>query len=165
MKKIISVLLLACMLTGVLAGCQKQDAPVPENLDLTEVYTAILDAQGEKKNELVLLEEPLDGDYIQSAYPGVTDVACKQLVAYVAPVAGFATEIILAETEKDEDVQTVKDIFQSRIDAAKSDTFYPDTAAFWEKNAQIQNVGRYVAMIVLPDGYTIPENVFVQDAG
>ena len=41
-----------------------------------------------------------------------------------------------------------------------SDTTYPETAIHWANNGQVHTYGNYVCMIVLPEGYIIPENVF-----
>ena len=38
----------------------------------------------------------------------------------------------------------------------------PDVNKIWERNAVVQLKGNYVAMIALPDGYTIPEDVFAK---
>ena len=161
MKKLL-VLTLALLTMLTLAACGGETAKAPENLDLEAVYQGILDAQGDKKDSLTMLPEPEDSVFVASSYPGLSDIACKQKVCYLAPVSGWATEVLLVEVEKAEDVETVKEIFQKRIDAAKSDTDYAETAAQWE-NAQVQSAGNYVGMIVLTEEYTIPENVFAAD--
>ena len=160
MKKIISLLLAAACLTAVLTACGKTADKAPENLDLEAVYQAILAAQPADQDELVMWPETMDEtSYIANVYVGLPDVAMKQSVCYAAPVSGWATEVVLVEVEDSADVKTVQDIFQARIDLAKDDTSYPETAAAWQ-NAVIQTAGNYVGMIVLPDGYTIPEDVF-----
>lgn len=156
MKKI-TILLLCCLLT-LLPACGG-GSDVPEDLDLEQVYQAILSAQGDGADELVMFSEEEDGSYVTSTYPGLTDVARKQTVIYVAPVSGFATEVVLVEVENSSDVATVQDIFEARIETAQDDAFYPDTAAQWQ-NAQVQTAGNYVGMIVLPDGFTVPDDVF-----
>ena len=52
------------------------------------------------------------------------------------------------------------DIFQARIDMGADNTNYPESAAGWQLYAQVQKSGNFVCMIVLPEGYVIPENVF-----
>ncbi len=156
--KAISRLLFIVLVFAALTGCNRQN--VPTNLDMEEVYQAILDAQGDNKGRLILFPEPEDSAYVAELYPGLSDISLKQQAVYIAPVTGFATEIILVEVENSKDTDTVKDIFQSRIDAAVADTTYPETAAQWKKNAQVQAAGNYVCMIVLSDEYVIPEDVF-----
>lgn len=156
--KAISRLLVIVLTLIALTGCSKQKTP--DNLDLEAVYQAILDAQGANKDQLILFPEPKDSAYVTELYPGLSDIELKQQVVYIAPVTGFATEIILVEVENSKDTDTVKEIFQSRIDAAVADTTYPETAAQWRKNAKVQAAGNYVCMIVLSDEYVIPEDVF-----
>lgn len=127
------------------------------SLDLNKIYQTLLDMQT-NEDQLVMFES--DDMEIDNFYPGLNDIAFKQKVCYMAAVTGFATEILMVETENSSDVKKVQDIFQKRIDDAASDTGYPETAAIWQKNAQIQTKGNYVCMIVLPDGYTIPDDIF-----
>ena len=58
------------------------------------------------------------------------------------------------------DVDAAKAILQDRIDSGANDTGYPENAVLWQNNAQIQVQGNCLCLIALPDGYTIPENVF-----
>ena len=172
MKRILTCAIAAVLALGLLAGCCQEvkpngtggsqgnasgsDEPAKE-LDLNKAYQALLDMQT-GDDELVMLEA---GDDEQNAYyPGLSDITLKQRVFYMAPVSGFACEVLMVETENAADARTVKELFQKRIDDAAEDTIYPDTAELWQKNAQVQSQGNYVCMIVLPDGYTIPDNIF-----
>ena len=58
------------------------------------------------------------------------------------------------------DVDAAKAILQDRIDSGAGDTGYPENAVLWQNNAQVQVQGNCLCLIALPDGYTIPENVF-----
>ncbi len=156
MKRMIAVFGAAALLFCLLAGCAEEGS---NPLVLEEVYQSILAAQGEKQSELVLFPES-DPAFFDSFYPGLNDVELTQQVYYIAPVAGAACEVLLLEVADQSDTQAVKDICQARIDAAAADTVYPDVAVIWARNAQVQSAGRYVAMIALPTGFTIPENVF-----
>ncbi|MGN0967882.1 MAG: DUF4358 domain-containing protein [Oscillospiraceae bacterium] len=141
------------------ANTPPEDA-VQQHLALEDVYQAILDAQtGNGQEELVLFPES-NPDALNSYYPGLADIELAQQLYYTPPVYGHACEILLVEVARKDDVQAVKDIFQARIDQAASDTAYPENAEPWARNAQVQADGCYVCMIVLPDGFTIPENVF-----
>lgn len=121
MKKIIT-LALACIMAFALTACSGNGDTdkVPENLDLATVYQGILDAQGENKDSLVLLEEPETSGYMAELYAGLTDIPRKQTVFYMAPVSGFATEVLLVEVENKEDIEAVKEIFQKRIDIPRT---------------------------------------------
>ena len=74
-------------------------------------------------------------------------------------MTGYACEILLVEVAED-DVDAAKAILQDRIDSGANDTGYPENAVLWQNNAQIQTQGNCLCMIALPDGCTIPENVF-----
>lgn len=165
MKKLISAVL-AFVLVFSLAACAKSPAekptepPVPADLNLENVYQSILDAQKDTgKEELVMFPE-YDADLIGSFYNGLADVELKQQVVYMPPVTGYACEIVLVEVADSANVKTVMDIFQARINSGANDAGYPENAVLWQNNAKVQSAGNYVAMVALPDGYVIPENVF-----
>lgn len=145
------------MLLCAVTACGKEE--FNKELMLEDVYQSILTAQGEKQGELILFLES-DPGYFESFYPGLNEIELAQQVYYIAPIAGAACEVLLVEVTRQEDVQGVRDIFQARIDRAAKDTVYPDVAEVWARTAQVQSAGRYVAMIALPDGFSIPENVF-----
>lgn len=159
MKKILSMLLVFLMLIS-LCGCgsEKNDAPEPGTA-LDTFYQAIMDAQPEDVEELILFEE-FNPDLIASVYPGLDRVELSQQVYYMPPIATHPCEIVLVEVKNDADVQTVAEIFQARIDMGADNTNYPESAAGWQLYAQVQQSGNFVCMIVLPEGYVIPENVF-----
>ena len=54
--------------------------------------------------------------------------------AIVAIIAGI---LIAVCTKKTDDVQTVADIFQTRIDIGADNTNYPESAAGWQLYAQV----------------------------
>ena len=97
---------------------------------------------------------------INSFYPGLDEVELSQQVFYMPPVATHPCEIVLVEVKDEANVQAVVDIFQARIDLGADNKTYPESAAGWKLYAQVQHSGNFVCMIVLPEGYVIPENVF-----
>ena len=157
MKRTITILLTLILMLSVLSGCGSEKDTAKE-LDLEAVYQSIIDAQ-ENADEIALLPED-NADIIESFYAGLGAIELKQQLLYMHPVTGAPCEIMLVEVADESDVQAVKDIFAARIALGSDDDFYPDNAAGWINNAQIQSSGSYVAMLVLPDGCTIPENVF-----
>ena len=58
--------------------------------------------------------------------------------------------------------ETVVEIFKARIDLGADVTNYPESAEGWKLYAQVQQSGNFVCMIVLPEAYVIPKNVFAQ---
>ena len=103
--------------------------------------------------------ETTDKDAIEEFYPGLGTIELKQEVCDQHAVTGFC-EIMLVEAADSEDVQRIVDIFNQRIDTAADDSFYPETAQLWAQNAQVQTEGNYVALVALPDGYTVPKKIF-----
>ena len=159
MKKTVSMLLVFLMFLS-LCGCgnEKNDGPAPGTA-LHTFYQAIMDAQPEGAEELVLFEES-NPDLIANFYPGLDSVALNQQAYYMPPIATHPCEIVMVEVENNDDVQAVADIFQARIDLGADVANYPESAEGWKIYAQVQTSGNFVCMIVLPEGYVIPENVF-----
>ena len=159
MKKILSMLLAFLMFMS-LCGCgiEKNDAPAP-GTTLNTFYQAIMDAQPEDAEALILFEES-NPALIASFYPGLDSIELNQQAYYMPPIVTHPCEIDLVEVKNDADVQAVVEIFQARIDMGADNKNYPESAAGWHRYAQVQKSGNFVCMIVLPEGYVIPANVF-----
>ena len=139
---------------------QTEEAPVEsgETADLQAIYDKI-NAAVNASGELVMLPES-DPMMIDSFYSGLSEVNTKQQLLYMAPVTGFACEVMLVEAEDSGSADKAAEIFRARIELGASDEFYPDTAAAWQQNAQVQRSGNLVCMIALPEGYSIPDDIF-----
>lgn len=162
MKKTVS-LLLAAILLLTMAACtpasdERSDTQIPTGLVLEDVYQSILNAQTNPE-ELVMFPES-DPGLIESFYPGLGEMEMAQQIMYFPPILGFVSEVVLVEVVNPDDAQAVADIFRARIEKGAADVTYPEVAAYWKTCAQVQTAGNYVAMIALPENYTIPENVF-----
>lgn len=160
MKKIV-IILIAMLLLASMSGCNGAANKGPEpGTALSTFYQAVLDAQPADAEALILFEEN-NPALIGSFYPGLDAIELSQQAYYMPPIATHPCEIVLVEVTNSADVQKVADIFQARIDMGADNTTYPESAAGWALYAQVHKSGNYVAMIVLPEGYVIPENVFV----
>ena len=159
MKKI-AVLLLILLMTVSFCACGEEpsEGPAPGTA-LSTFYEGILAAQPADAEELILFEES-NPDLIASFYPGLESIELSQQAFYMPPIATYPCEIVLAEVKNSADVQAVADIFQARIEMGADNPCYPETAEGWQLYVQVQQSGTYVCMIVLPEGYVIPENVF-----
>ena len=165
MKRLFSILTLcalmlaltACGSGGTSGGASSGAAGSGGDISFDAVYQGILDAQ-ENTDELILFPEE-GADAIESLYPGLTALNPARIQLYLPPVTGYACEILLVEVAED-DVDAAKAILQDRIDSGANDTGYPENAVLWQNNAQIPTQGNCLCMIALPDGCTIPENVF-----
>ena len=146
----------------------QQQTPIQEennknDIELVDVYNSIISSQPEEKRDELVFFPETDSETINSFYPGLSDISLKQEEIYMPAVTGFAQEIALVEVENADDVEKVKEIFNKRIEQGKEEgACDPDVNKIWERNAVVQVKGNYVAMIALPDGYTIPEDVFAK---
>lgn len=163
MKRLLSILAL-CALALALTACGGGNgtnsgggSSAGGEISFDAVYQGILDAQ-ESTDELIFFPEE-GADAIESLYPGLTALDPTRLQLYLPPVTGYACEILLVEVAEG-DVDAAKAILQDRIDSGAGDTGYPENAVLWQNNAQVQVQGNCLCLIALPDGYTIPENVF-----
>ncbi len=166
MKRLLSILAL-CALALALTACGGNNASSGGTssgatssggeVSFDAVYQGILNAQ-ENTDELIFFPEE-GADAIESLYPGLSALNPRRIQLYLPPVTGYACEILLVEVAEG-DVDAAKAILQDRIDSGAGDTGYPENAVLWQNNAQVQVQGNYLCLIALPDGYTIPENVF-----
>ena len=154
------LLLVAIVMTVSLFACgaKKDNAPEP-GTPLNSFYEAILAAQPSDAEALILFEES-DPALISSFYPGLDSIELAQQAFYMPPIVTHPCEIVLVEVKDTANVQAVADIFRARIAQGADNTTYPESAAGWQSYAQVQQSGTFVCMIVLPEGYDIPENVF-----
>ena len=158
MKKLIPFVLSLTMIVS-LCGCAAKDKGPEPGTPVNSFYEAVLAAQPEGAEDLIFFEES-NPDLINSFYPGLESIELNQQAFYMPPIATHPCEIVLVEVKDAANVQAVVDIFQSRIDLGADNTTYPESAAGWQSYAQTQHSGNFVCMIVLPEGYVIPENVF-----
>ena len=158
MKRVILIVLTLAMIVS-LVGCGGKDKGPEPGTSVSSFYDAILAAQPEGAEDLIFFEES-NLALIDSFYPGLDGIELSQQAFYMPPIATHPCEIVLVEVEDAANVQVVVDIFQARIDLGADNTTYPESAAGWQLYAQVQHSGNFVCMIVLPEGYVIPENVF-----
>ena len=83
---------------------------------------------------------------LESLYPGLTAVETKQLVAYQPPVSGFGCELAMVEVADAADAETVRAIFQQRVDSIANDDAYPENAPAWKNNSAVTVNGNYVVL-------------------
>lgn len=157
----ILILCLTIILTLPACGGDSQPASPAAGTELSTFYDAVIAAQPEGAEALVLFPDE-NPDLINNFYPGILDLDLAQTAFYYPPVVTSPCELAMVEVKNADDIQAVKDIFQARIDLGASNTAYPESSQGWSTRAQIQEAGNFVAMIVLPEGNTIPENIFAQ---
>lgn len=146
MKKILSMSLVLTLMLGLLAGCAgKGGSGTSANVNLEEFYQTIFT---DPENTPAM--GPIEGEMLDAFYPGLSEVELKQLVAYMPMITAVACEIVMVECANAADVETVKAIFQARIDSQVGDHFnYPAVIEAWEKEAQVVVNGNYVALFLV----------------
>ncbi len=158
MKKLLRITLALAMIVSLFGCGGTDDGPEP-GTSVSSFYDAILAAQPEGAEDLIFFEES-DPTLINSFYPGLDGIELSQQAFYMPPIVTHPCEIVLVEVKDAEHVQAVADIFRVRIDLGADNTTYPESAAGWQLYGQVQCSGNFVCMIVLPEGYVVPENVF-----
>ena len=158
MKRFVVIFLLLMMAVSLFGCGAKNNGPEP-GTPVSTFFDAVLAAQPEDKEDLIFFEES-NPALINSFYPGLDGIELSQQAFYMPPIATHPCEIVLAEVKDAANVQAVADIFRARIDLGSDNTSYPESAAGWQRFAQVHQSGNFVCMIVLPEGYVVPENVF-----
>lgn len=152
---VLCIFLAACNFEATDNGVTAPAAGTP----LNDFYQAVLDMQPADADPLILFEES-NPDLIESFYEGLLDIEFSQMAFYMPPIVTHPCEIVLVEAADADDAKKAAEIFQARIDRGAADKTYPESAAGWQNNAQVQQAGNFVCMIVLPDAYNIPDNIF-----
>ena len=144
MKKYMTALLALALALGALTACgAKQDNSEAVEVDLPAFY-----AELEKKfqwNEGYMVD--LEGEMLESYYPGISDIPTKQFLAKAPMMSGVVNEMVLMQCENEEDAGKASAILQERIDTqAEGGAWYPESMEAWG-NGQVIQHGTYVAMI------------------
>ncbi len=88
----------------------------------------------------------MDATLSDSYLPGLSDISLRQSVLKTAMITAAVCEILLVECENGEDVATVEEIFNARIQTqVDGGAWYPASIATWEK-AEVVTAGNYVAL-------------------
>ena len=123
----------------------EQSAPVEGAVDLNAFVMSLAEQYGEEfAANANVVEHGMHADL----YPGIADIDTKQLVIYQPMMGAVVCEIALAEVADAADVEAVKTIFQSRVDAqVDGGAWYPASIEGWQNNSRIVTNGNFVMMI------------------
>jgi len=158
MKKLFALLLaVAAVMSLVACGSKTEEV---KSADLTAFYeetvASIIEEKGEENFPMMM---PLEGEMLDGFYPGLSEIATKQCVAYAPAMSAVAAEFVLVEVENAEDVEKVQEILQARIDAQiAGGAWYPETIEGWEKNSQLAVNGNSLMLVVWEDSEAIVES-------
>jgi hypothetical protein len=142
MKKKLSALLLALLMIVSMSACGGQQAE-EKAVNLTDLYDSIAEKYDWSEDSMVTVE----GDLLESFYPGLADLGATQMIARTPQMSAVVNELVLAEFPDEETAGKAADILQDRVDAqASGGAWYPDSMEAWS-NADVITEGRYAAMI------------------
>ena len=132
------------------SGSSSGDTSTPAgNVDLSAFASEVMESY--EFGFLSLADEAtLDG-----LYPGLKDISTDQMLVYVVQMTMNNGEFGLVQVKDSKDVDTVKAIFQARIDRmtgadgqGNPGAWYPDPTEQWKNNSRVVSNGNYVMMVV-----------------
>ena len=119
---------------------------VSSGVDLNGFYTSVCTTYGENFPANMNLCESVE--MLDAFYPGLSGLETKQLMIYQPMMGAVVCEIALAEAANEADVETIKGIFQSRIDSqVDGGAWYPESIEGWQNNSRIVANGNTIMMI------------------
>jgi hypothetical protein len=141
MKKL-NILTLALLMVGLLTACGGK-TETAQDVDLTAYYDSLAETYEWGDGYMVDIE----GEMLDSYYPGLSDISTKQFIAKMPIMSAVVNEVVLMECESEEDAASAAAILQDRITTqAEGGAWYPESMEAWEK-AQVVQQGNYVAML------------------
>ena len=152
-KRILAMAMsIVCALTLLTScGSKAPEASAPAQdpafgADLTAFYNDMMNAAEEGP---FMMDLAADAEMLEGMYPGLAAVETKQLVVASPAMSAVAIEFAFAEVANAADVETVKNIFQTRIDTqVDGGAWYPETIEGWKNNSEIVVIDNYVCMFV-----------------
>lgn len=114
-------------------------------VNLKDFYTATADKYDMPMGTSELTEEEMI-DYI---YPGLKDVTLKQQALYITMMSLNNGELSLVEVESETDAETVKAIFEKRVQGMiDGGAWYPGPTEIWTNQSRVKVYGNYVLLAV-----------------
>ena len=153
MKRILTLALSALLTMGLLTACGGQEGDAEEaQVALNSLYAGWAeeyhwteDAASSTEEDLLMMN--VEGETLESSYPGLADLATEQLVVKAPMMSSVVNEIVLAQCATEEDAAAAAAILQDRVDAqAEGGAWYPESMEAWS-NAQVIQEGTYAALI------------------
>ena len=126
------------------SGSSSGDTSTPAgNVDLSAFASDIM---GQYEFGMLQL---LDADLMEQLYPGMGAVSAEQKLIYGTLMTMNNGEFGLVQGKDSKDVDTVKSIFQTRIDGMiNGGAWYPEPTRIWTENSRVVSNGNYVMMVV-----------------
>ena len=176
-KRIFALMLALAMSLTLLAGCGSKGSADDQqgtvfSVDLSKFYEDMMAAAQEAP-----MMSALEGEMLDNAYPGLSDIETKQLVSYGPVISAVAMEFTFVEVTDSANVKAVQDILQARIDTqVDGGAWYPETIDTWQNFSEIVTIDNYVCLFVCTDkdvlieafragGQDIPQWAIMEDLG
>ena len=165
MKRFLTLALSALLAAGLLTACGGTSDGSADTAEvslssfyagLAEEYGWTEDAASSGEEDILMMD--VEGDLLESYYPGMSAIATNQCLIMGTMMSMNNGEFCLVEVTNSADVDTVKGIFQSRIDyMAETGAWYPGPTELWTNSSRVVSNGNYVMMVVHEDCDTIVE--------
>ena len=158
-KRMILLAVTALLLLTAACGGDTGNTDSPDTSDvalnsfyagLEQEYGWTEDAANSGPDDLLMTN--IEGDMLESYYPGLSELTTKQLVAKMPMMSSLVNELVFLQCETEEDAAKAAEILQARISYQVGDennpggAWYPESIAAWEK-AQVIQEGTYVALV------------------
>ena len=138
-------------LTEKYAVCETPEQAYPDDIVNDDSYFEP-GTEMEQRQEWLKEQRDLLQEMALANYPGLSDIATEQCLAYAPMFSLSAAESVLVQVSNVSDVDTVKGILQARIDAqVNGGAFYPMAVEAWENNSRIGSNGNYIMLVVSDD--------------
>lgn len=117
--------------------------PSTDKVDLADFYATVTSTY--EMPGMTLADSQLMDQY----FPGLSAVATEQSQVYVNMMSMNMGEMALVQVKDSKDVDTVKAIFQARIDSMiEGGAWYPEPTRIWTDESRVVSNGNYVMMVV-----------------
>lgn len=116
-----------------------------DGVSLKDFYTAA----AEKYEMPMGTSELTDTETIDYIYPGLADVSLKQQALYITMMSLNNGELSMVEVENEADAETVKAIFEKRVqNMVDGGAWYPGPTEIWTNQSRVKVYGNYVLLTV-----------------
>jgi hypothetical protein len=140
MKKLVFLICVMLLLTACGVGSGEEAVP---DVDLDDFFDSIEREYQWGEGYMVDIE----GEMLESAYPGLSDIPAEQFVAKMPMMSAVVNEMVFLQCDTEEDAANAAAILQDRIDVqADGGAWYPESMEAWSNGIVIQQ-GTYVGMI------------------
>ena len=127
-----------------------EEEPSTSSVDLAAFYETIITSVSEENRPFMM---ELDAETAEMIYPGMGAITTNQKVLYMPGMSAVACEISMVECANAADLETVKTIFQTRINTQiEGGAWYPETIEGWKNNSKIVVKDNFVCLFVIPEG-------------